>query len=497
MNVQFRFAFPSDSSMHILDQSAMQYFQISSSSFELKEDEIQNSFFMSVDPFRNSNPEQPMEICENEFSIYESNSSDSDEYEEFLLLTSSHKFLKASELISNNPKRMQDNKFQFLCLVLHRLQLFYSLKERDDQTINYLLEAVKAESDSDTITEYIGVMVDSPEIFLTHFFNSKLNKLYIPSAQLLFKCALFSNFACEENSLTFEEAERILQNIVEEMVFYTINFSKIKRSIGDKAEIYLNFHLSYSADCLSIKSIINKCIEDRRISREKNSKISLDEYKKSSDRTRRVSDKECIFSVFTTTSDETSTGSNTISYEELYKSEFASVKKQVLNQKILRYFKEYLRTYVKQKGSNNYSSFIHDFCQNRFNPPVQIHGQSFSSFNKNYMHWLFSNSQIVCLYNDYIIDTYDYLFDNIVKAYKISCPKELLYMGAYIKQTAYIYSNPPSLNTKCELKKKGMKRIKSNDFNPAGNKSTKTIASENTKDLEEMQIVEFEISNLF
>lgn len=452
--------------------------------------------------------------------------SDEQIVEEFTSLTSQDRFREARELLQINTN-CSSYESQGLVISLMVFDLFSSIKSGNNEIIQYLYKQIIANEfyrGFGTSNTHLEILISSPLIFGTAFYSNKKKSQYVPAinrlaTQLLLNKAQFSgSFARSEIS--------ILENIQEEMIFYMINYQRIYESTGDYDEIYLDFNTSYSKDNQIIKAFISEYIieKEKQESIEcrlksftamntnicfKNEKMN---HKQSNDRSHHSS--------LTLGSDETSDRSKAkikelIPIEKLHNYKFQAAKKQNINKKNLKFFKQYLKTTVKAK-SVNYSSFIHDFCTNKLNPPVVVLDKKFTSCNDSYMIWLFSNIQIAAIYLEYIEALFDTAFESISKACEINDPNDLLYLTSYLKETAQLYSNP--LTTMCPKKvyKARKKRddektdtdvnIKSssNVFRISTSVPTTDIIEESEQlssnckiESECVQVIEFEISNLF
>lgn len=454
--------------------------------------------------------------------------SDEQIIEEFMTLTAQERFKEARDLFETNSNCCSSYESQVLSISLMIFELFTSIKTGNNDKVQSVLKQIKSShyyggfNDS---SMYLEILIATPSIFNTAFFSNK-NKLdFVPAINQL---AIQLLQRRELSSGTFARLEiAILENILEEMVFYMINYQRIYESTGDYDEIYLDFNTSYSRNNPLIKDMISEYLIEKEKQRSFNSRISLETvidinpaiindkkpHKLSNDRSHNSS--------LTLGSDETSDRSKEksqemITIEDLQNYKFTSTKKQTINKKNLKFFKQFLKTTVKAKGIN-YSSFIHDFCTNKLNPPVVVLDQKFTSCNDSYMIWLFSNTQITVLYLEYIEVYYDMAYDSISKECGMNNAKELLFLASYLKETAHLFSNPldhssshkkvykprkkkedDRTDTDIQMKSSSnIFRINTSLPNTEINEYTEQINNCCRPETENVQVIEFEISNLF
>lgn len=130
--------------------------------------------------------------------------------------------------------------------------------------------------------------------------------------------------------------------------------------------------------------------------------------------------------------------SHSIKLEELKKYTFKSVKKENIHKKIIRKFRNFIKT--KAKSLENQADFVKDYANNSLFPPFTYKTQSFKSFNSSYMIWLFSNQEIYQLYEEYISKNHEEIYDFLIKSLKIHDKNDQFLVSDYIVNIYKIYS---------------------------------------------------------
>lgn len=135
--------------------------------------------------------------------------------------------------------------------------------------------------------------------------------------------------------------------------------------------------------------------------------------------------------------------SHSIKLEELKKYTFKSVKRENIDKKIIRKFRNFIKNQVK--NVENQDDFVKDYANNSLFPPFTYKTQSFKSFNSSYMIWLFSNQEIYQLYDEFISINHDEINDFLIKSLKIHDENEKILVSNYIININKVYSKHSQL----------------------------------------------------
>lgn len=484
---------------------------------------INNSFIYSE---KNSYPV----IIEQEIQLNSiGGTSNSPILEKFKILIETNLFLEAKEYLDSNLAKIS-SKGRLMSLSLLRLELFKSLRESNYDKIINLHERIKDYDDDFAIkTGFLEVLIQGPELFKTSIYLNKVKEEYVPaifrlSLHLLLHDSLLQTFEFSDGPIKLHDFSS-LENMEQELVFYAYNYFRVYSSFGDYDEVYLNCIMPYSyhnkdsvnSQTQAYLQMVETLIKEQQEQQEYLSKRALllesKSEKKVNKRERTWSSKN---SYFTFGSDETSDRSKCkerVSQEKLYRADFNSVNKQTINQKNMRFFKKYLKNKFKSKEEMP-NSFVDSFCSNRLNPPLLLNNLRFRSHNKAYMHWLLSSENMALLYNEYIQDCFYFVFESIVKAYKIENSKDLTYLSSYLKETASLYCQPlsfaqPTLSMTKQMKKqKSEPKVHVSVLNESekkpsifkiecANPPTDIREAETSCSAESLQVFEFEIAHMF
>jgi len=147
-----------------------------------------------------------------------------------------------------------------------------------------------------------------------------------------------------------------------------------------------------------------------------------------------------IFGVIRSNKNDTSPSNLKSNYKEKVKIPFLkkfnpkSIKREEIDKKIIRKFKKYLKEKLKTKNSfenNNINlNFWKDFTTKNLLPPMayKINEETFEfkSFNSNYIVWLFSQSEAVALYNKFLEENKEDLYESIKQMIKVTITEDII-----------------------------------------------------------------------
>lgn len=368
---------------------------------------------------------------------------------EFNLLIQTSSFSEAKNLIDSLLTRVS-RLGRLLSLSLLRLQLFECLKLGQTKETRNLYHRIRSYDDHfATKNGYLEGLIKSPQIFDTTFYKSEKSNRFFPAIQALalyLICieGLLSTSVTHIDTLVFDD----LENLEEEMVFYMLTFKMIFKSIGEYDEVYLDHCSSYNCDNFQIKSLINQ-ESNKQIN--ENSEDDIFPPKRTVFTTIKLPPRsikistDCISCYHTHSSEETSveskqTADENTFLEELYQYKLPKVPRNLINKRIFKHFKKYLKSAFKNK-TIEYSKLAYDFSQNNLRTPLTIEGKKFASYNNSYMHWLFSNKPIASLYSVFIDYSFGFVVDDLINTYEIESPKDRHYLKEYVKEIPILFKN--------------------------------------------------------
>ena len=138
-------------------------------------------------------------------------------------------------------------------------------------------------------------------------------------------------------------------------------------------------------------------------------------------------------------------------------------KRENIDKKVLRKFKKYLKDYYKSKKNDfdklDNKEFWIFFLNGNLFPPMKFYQKDqnrtveFKSFNTQYMAWVFSHKSSAQLYEMFLKENGDELYNSIIKKFKISCDSRenidtLFQLRSYVFNIADIFT---SVNTNSSI----------------------------------------------
>lgn len=127
-----------------------------------------------------------------------------------------------------------------------------------------------------------------------------------------------------------------------------------------------------------------------------------------------------------------------IRISELKLFNFKTVKRENLDKKLVRKFRKYLKT--KLKNDTSVSKFIRNFISKSLFPPFSFEGNIFKSFNASYMIWIFCNKDILDYYEEYINTNLTSLTQFLIETLRIIDFNDKYLVFNYAKNAGKIYS---------------------------------------------------------
>ena len=110
-----------------------------------------------------------------------------------------------------------------------------------------------------------------------------------------------------------------------------------------------------------------------------------------------------------------------------------SIKREEIDKKIIRKFKKFLKEKIREKYAKDYfldNIFWKDFTAKNLLPPIVYTCNNeeiqFKSFNSNYIAWLFSQIEAKTLYNLFLNEKKNELFESLKKMIKIPLTEDII-----------------------------------------------------------------------
>lgn len=367
---------------------------------------------------------------------------------------------KTSILLSSN---------QMIKLTLRKLDLFKNVATNNMEVAAKSLESLKSTLKALNLlnfrkSDYIDCLVEYPEVLKSRFYNLFKQNDYVQNLikvinfEILGTDSFFSGAnAMEGKPLDFKkitEANNILKNIEDELIFYQASFNKSKHICDNFDEFMFNSGTTYDSNSvLSNNLIIEEFLYELISKKNENSKILLFSQKKDISNNQNKK-KETIFKTNTVilkpsqekiqkkTNSIIEEKAKNVKYSSLKSYNFKTVKRENLDKKIIRKFRRYLSLRLSDiPNSDKLSQIFIKFSSNELFPPFTYENKIFKSFNTSYLIWIFENKDISTYYNEYIELNLDNMIQFLSNTFKIEDSQELFLLENYLKNMVYIYSN--------------------------------------------------------
>lgn len=390
--------------------------------------------------------------------------------DEFIYLVMNELFMESKALLDSILTK-DCKEYRIMSMSLLRLQLFNYLKSDKSDKIAIIREKIKAFDDDLTYNNgFLDCLIKNHRIFQTFFFSQLKTVVYLPALKVLAMALLNKegllptyDFTVYSNDNDTIPCLRLL-NIEAEMMYYMISYQRIYESTGEFNEIYLNFSTSFNGNDPSIVKILSDYIsqaESTNIEAIKGNSKRKTIYtitKENPEKAFTLNSKKKSIRITKTVQEKSeSTNENQVPdlpNTELLAFEFSGISKHTINKRVLKLFKNFLKSSAKAKEID-FSSETLDFTKNKLNPPLLVQGIKLKLFNEDYMKWLFSsNQQIAELYKDFKTQCFSFVIDKIVKTCKLLESKDILYLKAYINQLSALYCTELSQAISQPIKKR-------------------------------------------